>query len=83
MKCTCCGRIQATVQFTIVKGDQTKVQHLCAKCADDLSIAETGRPLERQGVPRRLTCPSSLAGVEQRSPNAAADIAAHDRRLEM
>lgn len=47
MRCEHCAQRGATIQFTIIKGDRTRVEHLCEDCADALSIAESGHPLEK------------------------------------
>ena len=47
MRCEHCAQGDATVHFTIIKDDRTRVEHLCEDCADALCIAESGHPLEK------------------------------------
>lgn len=46
MKCSQCAQQEATVHYAIIKDRETKVRVLCDLCADALSLAETGRPLD-------------------------------------
>ncbi len=47
MKCTHCAKREATVHYTIIEDDKSRVEHLCESCADALSLAETGQPLDK------------------------------------